>query len=346
MYQVVKADNNSISNNIFIKNANSHYIKITKNNKSGIFLVNSNPSLDNNNMVMNQLQRTFFNVELNGNVSVEICDKELEGHPEITFVIERRTNKNNIVIDEKMHNNIKSDLWCVPIISGMKYYSNNLIFTATVEDNDIKVIDGDTNINFISVCENIIVEFNNNETKSIFKSEFNFKELGIGGLDKQFEVIFRRAFASRAIPTNICKDLGINHVRGILLYGPPGCGKSLTARQIGKILNCEEPKIVNGPSLLSKFHGESEENVRKLFADAIADTQNKKLHLIICDEFDALARKRGNSSNDLNDKIVNQFLTMIDGPKSLNNILLICMTNKKDLLDDAIMRPGRLEVQI
>ena len=164
------------------------------------------------------------------------------------------------------------------------------------------------NINFLSMSENIIVEFNNNETKSIFKSEFNFKELGIGGLDKQFEVIFRRAFASRAIPTNICKDLGINHVRGILLYGPPGCGKSLTARQIGKILNCEEPKIVNGPSLLSKFHGESEENVRKLFADAIADTQNKKLHLIICDEFDALARKRGNSSNDLNDKIVNQFL--------------------------------------
>ena len=122
---------------------------------------------------MNQLQRTFFNVELNGNVSVEVCNKELEGHKEITFVIERRTNKNNIVIDEKMHNNIKSDLWCVPIISGMKYYSNNLIFTATVEDNDIKVIDGDTNINFISVCENIIVEFNNNETKSIFKSEFN-----------------------------------------------------------------------------------------------------------------------------------------------------------------------------
>jgi vesicle-fusing ATPase len=346
MYKVVKADNNSISNNIFIKNANSHYIKITKNNKSGIFLVNSNLSLDNNNMVMNQLQRTFFNVELNGNVSVEVCNKELEGHSEITFVIERRTNKNNIVIDEKMHNNIKNDLWCVPIISGMKYYSNNLIFTATVEDNDIKVIDGDTNINFISVCENVIVEFNNNETKSIFKSEFNFKELGIGGLDKQFEVIFRRAFASRAIPTNICKDLGINHVRGILLYGPPGCGKSLTARQIGKILNCEEPKIVNGPSLLSKFHGESEENVRKLFADAIADTQNKKLHLIICDEFDALARKRGNSSNDLNDKIVNQFLTMIDGPQSLNNILLICMTNRKDLLDDAIMRPGRLEVQI
>ena len=203
-----------------------------------------------------------------------------------------------------MYNNIKYDLLSVPIINGMKYYSNNLIFTAKLEDDYIKDIDDETNIKFISMCQNVIVEFNNNETKSIFKSEFNFKELGIGGLDKQFEVIFRRAFASRAIPTNICKDLGINHVKGILLYGPPGCGKTLIARQIGKILNCEEPKIVNGPSLLSKFHGESEENVRKLFADAIADTQNKKLHLIICDEFDALARKRGNSSNDLNDKMI------------------------------------------
>jgi vesicle-fusing ATPase len=346
MYQVVKADNTNICNHIFMNNDISNYIKITKNNKSGIFLMINIKSLDNNNIAMNQLQRTFFNAELNSAVSVEVCNKELEAHKEITFVIERKTNKNNIIIDEKMYNNIKSELLSIPINNGMKYYSNNIIFTSTLEDNNIKVIDNNTNIIFLSMSENVIVEFNNNETKSIFKSEFNFKELGIGGLDKQFEVIFRRAFASRAIPTNICKDLGINHVRGILLYGPPGCGKSLTARQIGKILNCEEPKIVNGPSLLSKFHGESEENVRKLFSDAIADTQNKKLHLIICDEFDALARKRGNSSNDLNDKIVNQFLTMIDGPQSLNNILLICMTNRKDLLDDAIMRPGRLEVQI
>lgn len=346
-YQVVKADNSSITNKVFINNTFSHYIKVTKNNNFAIFLVDDNSSLNNNSIVMTQLQRTYFKIELNDTVSIEAYNKELTEHKEITFIIERKTNKNKIVIDEKMYNSIKLDLMHIPIIKGMKYYSNNLIFTSALEDDYIKIIDEDTIINFIVVCENVIVEFNNNETKSIFKSEFNFKELGIGGLDKQFEVIFRRAFASRAIPNKICKDLGINHVRGILLYGVPGCGKTLIARQIGKILNCEEPKIVNGPSLLSKFHGESEENVRKLFEDAIADTYNSKLHLIICDEFDALARKRGSGgTSDLNDKIVNQFLTMIDGPKSLNNILLICMTNRKDLLDDAIMRPGRLEVQI
>ena len=61
---------------------------------------------------------------------------------------------------------------------------------------------------------------------------------------------------------------GINHIRGILLYGPPGCGKTLIARQIGKVLNAREPKIINGPEVLDKYVGGSEEKVRALFADA------------------------------------------------------------------------------
>jgi len=169
MYQVVKADNNSISNKVFIKNANSHYIKITKNNKFGIFLVDDNPSLNDNNITMNQLQRTFFNAELNSSISVKAYNKELEAHKEITFVIEHKTNQNNVIIDEKMHNNIKADLWCVPIINGMKYYSNNLIFTPALEDDYIKDIDGDTIIKFVSMCENVIIQFNNNEISKHFR---------------------------------------------------------------------------------------------------------------------------------------------------------------------------------
>lgn len=123
---------------------------------------------------------------------------------------------------------------------------------------------------------------------------------------------------------------------------------TLIAKQIGKILNCKEPKIVAGPELLNKYVGESERAVRDLFNDAYEDVENKELHLIILDEIDSLCKQRGSSTSDtgIGDKIVNQFLTMIDGPKSLNNVLLIGMTNRKDILDEAIMRPGRLEVVI
>lgn len=95
--------------------------------------------------------------------------------------------------------------------------------------------------------------------------------MGIGGLDAEFGAIFRRAFASRVFPPGLIDKLGIQHVKGILLHGPPGTGKTLMARQIGKMLNAREPKIVNGPEILNKYVGASEENIRKLFADAEAE---------------------------------------------------------------------------
>jgi vesicle-fusing ATPase len=102
---------------------------------------------------------------------------------------------------------------------------------------------------------------------NIFLSDFDFQKLGIGGLDAEFNQIFRRAFASRIFPPHVVKQLGILHVRGMLLYGPPGCGKTLIARQIGKALNAREPKIVNGPEILNKYVGGSEEKIRELFAE-------------------------------------------------------------------------------
>jgi hypothetical protein len=98
-----------------------------------------------------------------------------------------------------------------------------------------------------------------------------FEDMGIGGLDKEFSSIFRRAFASRLFPPKIIAQWGIKHVKGMLLYGPPGTGKTLIARQIGKMLAQKEPKIVNGPEILNKFVGESESNIRKLFEDAEAE---------------------------------------------------------------------------
>jgi len=167
----------------------------------------------------------------------------------------------------------------------------------------------------------------------------------------EFEVIFRRAFASRIFP-GLVKELGINHVRGILLYGPPGCGKTLIARKIGQVLNSRPPKIVNGPEILDKYVGGSEEKIRELFADAEKEQAEagdaSMLHIIIFDEMDAVMKSRGSSRDNtgVGDSIVNQLLSKIDGVDSLNNILIIGMTNRKDLIDEAILRPGRLEMHI
>ena len=187
---------------------------------------------------------------------------------------------------------------------------------------------------------------------SIFLSDFDFEKLGIGGLDAEFNQIFRRAFASRIWPSHIIQQMGIMHVRGMLLYGPPGCGKTLIARQIGKVLNAREPKIVNGPEILNKYVGGSEEKIRELFAEAekeqLEEGDNSMLHIVIMDEMDAICKQRGTvrDGTGVSDSVVNQLLSKIDGVDSLNNILLIGMTNRKDMIDDALLRPGRLEVHV
>lgn len=187
---------------------------------------------------------------------------------------------------------------------------------------------------------------------ALINPDWDFKKIGIGGLDNEFSAIFRRAFASRLFPPHLLEELNIKHTKGILLYGPPGTGKTLMARQIGKTLQAREPKIVNGPEILNKFVGESEKNIRELFADAEKEQKeagiNSGLHMIIFDEIDAICKQRGSvsSGTGVHDTVVNQLLSKIDGVEELNNILVIGMTNRKDLIDDALLRPGRLEVQM
>jgi vesicle-fusing ATPase len=188
---------------------------------------------------------------------------------------------------------------------------------------------------------------------AILAPNFKFEDMGIGGLDKEFSSIFRRAFASRIFPPGLIEKLGIQHVKGILLYGPPGTGKTLIARRIGKMLNAREPKVINGPEVLNKYVGQSEENIRKLFADAEKEYKEKGeesgLHIIIFDELDAVCKQRGSGAGGgtgVGDSVVNQLLSKLDGVDQLNNILVIGMTNRMDMIDDALLRPGRLEQHV
>lgn len=186
----------------------------------------------------------------------------------------------------------------------------------------------------------------------IINPDFKLENMGIGGLDTEFQQIFRRAFASRIISPDLVENLGLRHVKGLLLYGPPGTGKTLIARQIGKMLNVKEPKIVNGPEMLLKYVGSSEENIRNLFKEAEQEYKLKgessQLHIIIFDELDSVFKQRGSRGDGtgVGDNVVNQLLAKMDGVDQLNNILIIGMTNRLDLIDNALLRPGRFEIQI
>ncbi|CAB1121270.1 unnamed protein product [Ectocarpus sp. CCAP 1310/34] len=200
----------------------------------------------------------------------------------------------------------------------------------------------------------------------------------VGGLDGQLEDIVRRVLSTRSIPTEVghgtarygAVRCGVGHVRGLLLHGPPGCGKTLLARELSRRLGARPPKLVSGPEILDKWVGEAERKVRLLFLDAELDHERcvqmgedpagLPLNLICFDEIDALCRSRGSLSGDtsgVRDSVVNQarqikrrgggvevILSKMDGLVNLQNVLVVGMTNRKELLDEALLRPGRMEV--
>ncbi|XP_050278564.1 vesicle-fusing ATPase-like isoform X1 [Quercus robur] len=173
--------------------------------------------------------------------------------------------------------------------------------------------------------------------------------LGIGGIGPTFRSIIQKAFASRFLDPVLCKSLNISHVKGMVLHGPPGTGKTLLMRKLVDLLGAVKLKVVKGPELLVRWVGESEQNVRRLFSEAIRDHglygDESPLHIIVIDEFDSIARRRGQSTHsEVQDGIVSQLLTMIDGFSSMNNIFIIGTTNRLDLIDRALLRPGRLEL--
>ena len=210
----------------------------------------------------------------------------------------------------------------------------------------------DTNIELSSDSSNLKITSKVMKAKALTKFGFNFNEMGVGGLDQEISNIFRRAFTTRLYPAAYLEKYGIHHVKGILLYGPPGTGKTLIARTLANALNVKEFKVVNGPELFDKYVGETEKKIRDLFANAEKDQKENGddagLHVIVFDEIDSLCRARGtiSSGTGVHDSAVNQLLTKIDGVNSLNDIIVIGMTNRKDLIDEAILRPGRLELHI
>ena len=137
---------------------------------------------------------------------------------------------------------------------------------------------------------------------------------------------------------NKLKSVGIDRAVGVLLYGPPGCGKTLLAKAIANEAKTNFISI-KGPELLNKYVGESEKAVRQLFIRA----RNSSPCIIFFDELDALCPKRSMENNAATERVVNQLLTEMDGLEERKQVFIIAATNRPDIIDPAMLRPGRLD---
>ena len=180
----------------------------------------------------------------------------------------------------------------------------------------------------------------------------------IGGLDGQIEII-RDAVELPFLHGELFKEHKLEPPKGILLYGPPGCGKTLVAKAVANSLAkkvAEKLKRpgrqsyflnIKGPELLNKYVGETERQIRLIFQRAKEKSDEGVPVIVFFDEMDSLFRTRGSGiSSDMESTIVPQLLAEIDGVESLKNVIVIGASNREDLIDPAILRPGRLDVKI
>ncbi len=165
----------------------------------------------------------------------------------------------------------------------------------------------------------------------------NIKWSQIGGLEEAKEQLKEMVELPLTEP-EIFLEAGIKAPKGILLTGPPGTGKTLLAKAVATESEANFISI-KGPELVSKWVGESEKAIREIFKKA----KQVAPCVIFFDEFDSIASTRGSSNNNVNDKIVNQLLTELDGVEELRGVSIIAATNRSDLIDEALKRPGRLD---
>ena len=180
----------------------------------------------------------------------------------------------------------------------------------------------------------------------------------VGGLADQIEQI-RDTVELPYLHRDLFREYELEPPKGILLYGPPGCGKTLIAKAVANSLakkvseRTGNPDVrsyflnIKGPELLNKWVGETERQIRLIFSRAKEKSDEGVPVIVFFDEMDSLFRTRGTGiSSDVESTIVPQLLSELDGVESLKNVVVIGASNREDLIDPAILRPGRLDVKI
>ena len=193
--------------------------------------------------------------------------------------------------------------------------------------------------NAVIVAENTIVEVSTTPVRRV-------EEVGgvtyedIGGLHEELQRIREMVELPLKHP-ELFRHLGIDPPKGVILYGPPGCGKTLIAKAIANETGAHFISI-NGPEIMSKFYGESEARLREVFQEAEQNAPS----IIFIDELDAIAPKRGEVTGEVERRVVSQLLTLMDGLKTRGQVIVIGATNRIEAVDPALRRPGRFDREI
>jgi proteasome-associated ATPase len=223
---------------------------------------------------------------------------------------------------------------------------------------DVKLRSGDALL--LDMRSNLLVEkLLRQEAEELILEEVpDITYADVGGLDSQIEAI-TDAVELPYLHRALFNDYDLPAPKGILLYGPPGCGKTLIAKAVANSLSQKVAELtgnrnvrsyflnIKGPELLNKYVGETERQIRVVFQRAREKAEEGVPVIIFFDEMDSLFRTRGTGiSSDMESTIVPQLLAEIDGVESLRDVIVIGATNREDLIDPAILRPGRLDVKI
>lgn len=199
-----------------------------------------------------------------------------------------------------------------------------------VEPSDPAVVTGNTEINISKVSSD--------QLSKEAQSDVAYED--IGGLADELEQVREMIELPMSHP-ELFQRLGIEPPKGVLLHGPPGTGKTLIAKAVANEVNADFHTI-SGPEIMSKYYGESEEQLREVFEEASENSPS----IIFMDELDSIASQRGEASGDVERRVVAQLLSLMDGLEERNEVVVIGATNRVDAIDPALRRGGRFDREI